>query len=147
MRSATYVAVLALSGMLQPSAMAGDWKTTVDKSEASGISYCSIDTGSGLIVALVMEDDGPTRWAVSIGYSNEPGSPRYLKVDQRRFYTTKDWFSPGDSDEIVFALSKGETAAIEWTHWPDLQVRREKIALTGFAGAASKCEKELAEGQ
>ncbi len=47
----------------------------------------------------------------------------------------------------MFALSKGETAAIEWTHWPDLKVRREKIALAGFAGAASKCEKELTEGQ
>ena len=100
-----------------------------------------------MVVAIFMEANGRTFWAVAIGYSNEPGSPRYLKIDQRRFYTTEDWFSPGDSDEIVFALSKGETAAIEWTHWPDLQVRREQIALAGFAGAASKCEKELTEGQ
>src|SRR4030095_4814176 len=97
------------SGMLQPSAMAGDWKTTVAKSEASGIPHCSIATGSGLIVAIVLEPNGRTSWAVSIGYSNEPGSPRYLEVDQQRFYTTEDWFNPGDSNEIVFALSKGET--------------------------------------
>src|SRR5262249_37176493 len=112
LRDMRALALASLVIVIPSVALADGWSTMVDRSEASGRATCLISK-PGLYVALVKERNGRSAWNVGIGTDPLEGAIRYLKVGEAYFETAEDFWNHGDSGQIVLAIGRAATAAVE----------------------------------
>lgn len=77
--------------------------------------------------------------SVRIGFDNQPGSLRYLRVNRKVFQSNKDSFAGPVADDIVERLKLPGEFAFEWAKRPDYAKRQGLFGTGDFAARAEEC--------
>jgi hypothetical protein len=151
--------VLAILPIVVPSVMAGlgphetalsrkigviemGWRVERERDLASGKRTCTlISWGRDVIVQLHRPNRGEAPvWSVMVGFDNQPGSVRYLRVNRKYFTTAEPAFRGSEAKEIVQLLKSPGVFAFEWAKRPDHSKRQGLFGTGDFAAKAAACE-------
>ena len=136
------------AGLLRPIAgIPMAWRIERVADAASGDKSCSvISTGGDVSARLFKEARAKAAaWSLSVGFDNQPGSLRYLRIGKRYFQSAEDSFRGAEAEEIVERLKSPGEFVFEWAQRPDNANRggakRGGLYGTGdFAAKAAACE-------
>lgn len=119
------------------------WRIDREIGSESGRKTCFVfSRGGDVIVRLSKDRQAKTAtWSVLIGFDNQPGSLRYVRIN-RKFYTTdKQSFRGPEANEIVELLKLPGELAFEWFKSPDYSKRQGLFGTGDFAGKAAECDR------
>ncbi len=123
------------------------WRIERVTDPASGDKSCSvISIGGDVSARLFKERRGKAAaWSLSVGFANQPGSLRYLRIGKRYFQSAEASFRGAEAEEIVERLKLPGEFVFEWAQRPDHANRggakRGGLYGTGdFAAKAAACE-------
>lgn len=123
------------------------WRVERVTDPASGDKSCSvISIGGDLRARLFKEPRAQAAaWSLSVGFDNQPGSLRYLRIGKRYFQSAEDSFRGAEAEEIVARLKAPGEFVFEWAQRPGDTKRggakRGGLYGTGdFAAKAAACE-------
>ena len=127
----------------QIDAIAMAWRIDREIGAASGDKICLvISLGRDVIARLSKEPRAKTAaWSVTIGFDNQPGSLRYLRINKTIFQTDKDSFRGTEAKEIVALLKSPGEFAFEWAKRPDYAKRPGLFGNGDFAAKAAECDR------
>ncbi len=139
------VAALLCYGPRPAAAMiAMSWTLESRVDPATGDKSCLITSLGGDITARMSLDsqDYTTIWSVMVGFDNQPGSVRYLRIDGEVFQNAEASFQGDVADDIVARLITPTPGlfVFEWIKGPDETKRGGLYAAGNFAAKASLCE-------
>ena len=125
-------------------ALAMSWTLESRVDPATGDKSCKVISLGGDITAhLAPEGQEKTMtWSVMIGFDNQPGSVRYLRIDGKVFQNAEASFQGAEAVDIVARLVTPSPGLFlfEWIKGPD-EVKRGGLYGPGnFATKASLCE-------
>ena len=79
-------------------------------------------------------------WTVRVGFDNQPGSLRYLRINRSYYTTTGVVFYGPEADAIVALLKSPGEFAFEWAKRPDYSKQQGLFGNGDFATKAAQCE-------
>ncbi len=123
------------------------WRIERVTDPASGDKTCLVISMGGEVRARLSEE-GPAKaaaWSLRVGFDNQPGSLRYLRIGKRYFQSAEDSFRGAEAEEIVARLKSPGEFVFEWAQRPGNANRggtkRGGLYGTGdFAAKAAACE-------
>lgn len=103
------------------------WRIERRSGPEAGAKSCLVISLGGNVTALLTKPRGASAgiWSVRVGYDNQPGSLRYLRIDKKYFQTDRPSFRGGDAAEIVALLKAPGEVVFEWGKRPDYSKRGE----------------------
>ncbi len=109
------------------------WRIERVTDPASGDKSCSvISMGGDLRARLFKERRAKSAaWSLRVGFANQPGSLRYLRIGKRYFQS---------AEEIVERLKSPGEFVFEWAQRPDYAKRGGLYGTGDFASKAAACE-------
>ncbi len=119
------------------------WRVERQAVSGSGRRSCFVVSfGRNVVVRLSKERQAKTAtWSVLVGFDNQPGSIRYLRINRRIFQTAEENFHGSDADDIVELLKSPGELAFEWGKRPDYAKRQGLYGTGDFAAKAAECER------
>ncbi len=124
--------------------IAMSWTLESRVNPATGDKSCLITSLGGDITARMSLDsqDYTTIWSVMVGFDNQPGSVRYLRIDGEVFRNAEASFQGDVADDIVARLITPIPGlfVFEWIKGPNEVKRGGVYAAGNFAAKASLCE-------
>ena len=119
------------------------WRIDRETGSALGHRSCLVvSLGGDVIARLSKERRAKTAvWSVTIGFDNQPGSLRYLRVNKTIHQTDKDSFRGTEAKEIVELLKSPGEFAFEWAKRPDYAKRPGLFGTGDFAAKAAECQR------
>ena len=119
------------------------WRIDRESGAASGHKSCSVISLGGDVTARLSKDRRAktAAWSVTVGFDNQPGSLRYLRINKTIYQTDKDSFRGSEAAEIVARLKSPGEFAFEWAKRPDYVKRPGLFGTGGFAAKAAECER------
>ncbi len=147
-RRIALAAVLLVAGLLyqaSPAAamIAMSWSLESRVDPATGDKSCLITSLGGDITArLSLDKDYTTIWSVMVGFDNQPGSVRYLRIDGEVFQNAEASFQGDVAVDIVARLITPTPGlfVFEWIKGPNEAKRGGLYGAGNFAAKASLCE-------
>ncbi len=123
------------------------WRIDRGADPASGDKSCLVISMGGEVRARLIEEGRgkAAAWSLSVGFDNQPGSLRYLRIGKRYFQNAEASFRGAEAEEIVARLKSPGKFVFEWAQRPDDAKRggakRGGLYGTGdFAAKAAACE-------
>ncbi len=123
------------------------WRIERVADAASGDKSCSVISMGGDVSAHLFKERRAkaAAWSLSVGFDNQPGSLRYLRIGKRYFQSAEDSFRGTEAEEIVERLKLPGEFVFEWAQRPGNANRggakRGGLYGTGdFAAKAAACE-------
>ena len=131
----------AAGAVRQIEAIAMAWRLVQATDAATGRRSCAVVSLGGDVTARLVEaGPGPATWTVVVGFGNQPGSLRYLRVDKAIYTTAESEFEGREAGDIVARLAKAVEFAFEWAARPDYRKRQGLFGTGDFAARAAACE-------
>ncbi len=140
--AALAVAVL-LTQAPRPAAMISmSWRVVSNIDQDSGEKTCRvISLGDDVTARLSLKSSGGEPvWSVTVGFDNQPGSLRYLRIKRELYQTDKPLFSGSDAAAIVALLKTPGDFVYEWIMSPNETKRGALYGNGNFAAKAALCE-------
>ena len=108
-----FVFLIALPTLV--TAIPMSWHITQDVGSESGQKSCAITSLGHDVTARLTEtpDAGKPAWSVRVGFDNQPGSLRYLRINEKYYTTDQESFIGAEAEEIVRRLSAPGEFAFE----------------------------------
>ena len=133
--------VLAVAGQ-QAAAIPMAWRVERASDPAMGGRSCALVATFGAVTARLATTPGAPQpdWSVTIGFDNQPGSLRYLRVDEAIFTSARERFEGAEAAEIVAHLKAPGEFAFEWAKRPDFAKQQGLFGTGDFAAKAAQCE-------
>ncbi len=123
------------------------WRIERAVGPESGDKSCLVISMGGEVRARLSEEGRgkAAAWSLSVGFDNQPGSLRYLRIGKRYFQNAEASFRGAEAEEIVARLKLPGEFVFEWVQRPDDAKRghtkRGGLYGTGdFAAKAAACE-------
>ena len=123
------------------------WRIERVADPASGGKSCAVISIGGDVSARLFKERRATAaaWSLSVGFDNQPGSLRYLRIGKRYFQSAEESFRGAEAEEIVERLKSPGEFVFEWAQRLDGAKRggakRGGLYGTGdFAAKAAACE-------
>ncbi len=118
------------------------WRIERLADPASGGKSCAvISIGGDLRARLFRERRAEAAaWSLSVGFDNQPGSLRYLRIGKRYFQSAEESFRGAEAEEIVERLKSPGEFVFEWAQRPDYAKRGGLYGTGDFAAKAAACE-------
>ena len=142
--AALLVAALLYQAPHAAAMIAMSWTLESKVDPATGDKSCLITSLGGDITARMSLDsqEYTTIWSVMIGFDNQPGSVRYLRIDGEVFQNAEASFQGDVADDIVARLITPIPGlfVFEWIKGPNEVKRGGLYAAGNFAAKASLCE-------
>jgi len=109
---------------------------------ASDHRSCSVISRGGEVTARLLETGQvqPPAWSVVVGFDNQPGSLRYLRINDSYFTSDEPLFHGAEAEAIVALLKSPGEFAFEWAQRPDYAKRLGLFGTGNFAVKAAECE-------
>ena len=125
------------------------WRVERQSGPEAGARSCRVISLGGNVTAHLSKPRGASAgtWSVRVGYDNQPGSLRYLRIDKKYFQTDRPSFRGGDAAEIVALLKTPGEVVFEWGKRPDYSKRGGLFATGDFAARAAQCERWIGEAR
>lgn len=156
--------VLAILPIVAPPVMAGSepnradlisqieaipmaWR--VERDAGSGQRSCFLVSWGGDVIVRLhkLNSAEAATWSVLVGFDNQPGSVRYLRVNRKYFTTAEQGFRGSEAEEIVRLLKSPGEFAFEWAKSPDHSKRQGLFGTGDFAAKAADCERWIDRAQ
>ncbi len=136
------------AGLLRPIAgIPMAWRIERVADAASGDKSCSVISTGGDVSARLFKARRAkaASWSLSVGFDNQPGSLRYLRIGKRYFQSAEESFRGAEAEEIVERLKSPGEFVFEWAQRLDDTKRghakRGGLYGTGdFAAKVAACE-------
>jgi hypothetical protein len=141
--AATALADGGRAGLLRPIAgVPMAWRIERVADPASGDKTCLVISMGGEVRARLSEEGRAkaAAWSLSVGFDNQPGSLRYLRIGKRYFQNAEDSFRGAEAEEIVARLKRPGEFVFEWAQRPDHTKRGGLYGTGDFAAKAAACE-------
>ena len=122
------------------------WYITRDMDPEAGQRSCAVTSLGRDVTARLTEApevDKPA-WSVRVGFDNQPGSLRYLRINDAYYTTDQESFTGAEAEEIVRRLKSPGEFAFEWAKRPDHAKRPGLFGTGDFAAKAAECERWIA---
>ncbi len=123
------------------------WRIERVADPASGDKSCLVISMGGEVRARLSEEGRAkaAAWSLRVGFDNQPGSLRYLRIGKRYFQSAEESFRGAEAEEIVERLKSAGEFVFEWAQRPGNAnqggVKRGGLYGTGdFAAKAAACE-------
>ena len=123
------------------------WRIERVADPASGDKSCFVISMGGDVRARLFKEPRATAaaWSLRVGFDNQPGSLRYLRIGKRYFQSAEESFRGAEAEEIVERLKSPGEFVFEWAQRLDDTKRghakRGGLYGTGdFAAKAAACE-------
>ena len=125
------------------------WRIDREIDPVSGDRICTVVSLGGDVSARLLKkrQAKAVGWSVRVGWDNQPGSLRYLRVNKRYFQTDEQDFRGAEADGIVALLKSPGEFAFEWEQRPDRAKRPGLFGTGDFATRAAECEDWIAGTQ
>ncbi len=135
-------------GARQPTSAAAlsmAWRIERGTDLTSGSKTCSVvSLGENVTVRFFRKPvSGPSSVSVSIGFNNQPGSLRYLRIGRKIFQTDQKSFNGPVAADIVKRLKLPGELAFEWARRPDYAKRQGLFGTGDFGARADECRRWL----
>jgi len=119
------------------------WRIDREAGSESGHENCFVFSRGGDVIARLSRarQAKTTTWSVLIGFDNQPGSLRYVRINKKYYTTDEQSFRGPEADEIVGLLKSPGELAFEWFKSPDYSKRQGLFGTGDFAGKAAECER------
>jgi hypothetical protein len=118
------------------------WRVVRESDSASGARICTLISW-GRDVSLRLHKPNRAKapvWSVTVGFDNQPGSVRYIRINRKYFTTAEQAFRGAEAEEIVQLLKSPGVFAFEWAKRPDHAKRQGLFGTGDFAAKAAACE-------
>jgi hypothetical protein len=118
------------------------WRVVRENDTASGERICTLISW-GRDVSLRLHKPNQAKapvWSVMVGFDNQPGSVRYLRINRKYFTTAERAFRGAEAEEIVQLLKSPGVFAFEWAKRPDHAKRQGLFGTGDFAAKSAACE-------
>jgi hypothetical protein len=121
------------------------WRIRWESGAAPGHKSCFIISRGGDVTVRLFKQGQTTTpiWSVRVGFDNQPGSLRYLRINKRYFQTDQQSFRGAEAGEIVALLKTPGVFAFEWAQRSDHAKRPGLFGTGDFASKAAACERWL----
>ncbi len=108
----------------------------------SGDKSCFVISSGGDVRARLFKERRAkaAAWSLRVGFANQPGSLRYLRIGKRYFQSAEESFRGAEAEEIVERLKSPGEFVIEWAQRPDHAKRGGLYGTGDFAAKAAACE-------
>lgn len=118
------------------------WRVERQVDPASGDKSCFVISMGGDLRALLFKDRRATAaaWSLRVGFDNQPGSLRYLRIGKRYFQSAEESFRGAEAEEIVERLKSPGEFVFEWAQRPGYAKRGGLYGTGDFAAKAAACE-------
>ncbi len=118
------------------------WQIARAGNPATGDRRCTIVSLGGDVTADLSrgEDSGTASWSLRVGFGNQPGSLRYIRINKRYYTTDEESFHGTEAREIVEQLRLPGEFAFEWAKAPDHAKHPGLFGTGNFAVRAASCE-------
>jgi hypothetical protein len=138
------VAVLAAAASAAVSMV---WRIDRHTDDGSGAKSCMVASWGRDVTARLSKPPGAkaATWSVRVGYDNQPGSLRYLRIERKIYTTDANRFLGREAEEIVARLKAPGEFAFEWAARPDFAKRQGLFETGDFAAKAAECERWIGE--
>ena len=125
------------------------WRVEREDDAGSGERSCFLTSWGGDVTVRLHKPGATTAatWSVLVGFDNEPGSVRYLRINRKYFTTAEHGFRGSEADEIVRLLKTPGEFAFEWAKSPDHSKRQGLFGTGDFAAKAAECERWVDQTQ
>jgi hypothetical protein len=147
------MAVIAMAAIAPPEGQRADplrqvtaipmtWRIERGIEAASAQKACTIVSLGGDVRVQMFEQDQAkvASWSVRVGFDNQPGSLRYLRVNRKIFQTDQESFAGDEARKIVEGLKSPGEFAFEWAKRPDSAKRPGLFGTGDFAVKFAECE-------
>lgn len=126
----------------QAAAIPTSWRIQRELDLDSGRRSCALVSHGGDVTARLAQRRSPDSpaWSVLVGYDNQPGSLRYLRINRVIHTTAETGFDGAEAAEIVEELKSPGEFAFEWAKRPDFAKRLGLYGTGDFAAKAAVCE-------
>ncbi len=116
------------------------WTVERAKLPRGGKACVVVSTGHHVrVVLLRITAVSRTQVHVKVGFENQPGSLRYLRVGRKIFQTARDRFTGREAAYIVKQLQMSSEFAFEWFRRPDFAKQNGLYQSGEFAKGLSSC--------
>ncbi len=118
------------------------WRIERVADPASGDKTCLVISMGGEVRARLSEEGRAkaAAWSLSVGFDNQPGSLRYLRIGKRYFQNAEESFRGAEAEEIVARLKRPGDFVFEWAQRPGHTKRGGLYGTGDFAAKAAACE-------
>ena len=118
------------------------WRIERHAGSASGDKSCFVISSGGEVSARLFKERRAkaATWSLRVGFDNQPGSLRYLRINKRYFQTAEESFRGAEAEEIVERLKSPGEFVFEWAQRPDDAKRGGLYGTGDFAAKAAACE-------
>jgi hypothetical protein len=140
-------ALVALPPAVGTAAVAMVWQVARHTDAESGAKSCVIISWGRDVTARLFKGRRAeaATWSVRVGYDNQPGSLRYLRIEKTIHTTDSLSFDGREAAEIVAQLKAPGVFAFEWAARPDSAKRQGLFGNGDFAAKAAECERWIGE--
>ena len=95
--AATFAALLLAAGTVPPQEISNipmAWQITQGINPSTGNRHCTVVSLGGDVTAGLSQEEnaGPALWSVRVGFGNQPGSLRYIRINRQYYTTDKESF-------------------------------------------------------
>lgn len=131
-----------LLAIQQAAAIPTAWRLERASDPATAARSCALVSSFGDVTARLIKPPGAEKatWSVAVGFDNQPGSLRYLRINKAIYTTDQERFSGAEAAEIVARLKAPGEFAFEWARRPDHAKQPGLFGTGDFAAKADKCE-------
>ncbi len=118
------------------------WRIERVADPASGDRSCLVISMGGDLRARLSEEGRAKAavWSLRVGFDNQPGSLRYLRIGKRYFQSAEESFRGAEAEEIVARLKSPGEFVFEWAQRPGHAKRGGLYGTGDFAAKAAACE-------
>ncbi len=118
------------------------WRIERAPDPASGDKSCFVISSGGDVRARLFKERQAkaAAWSLHVGFDNQPGSLRYLRIGKRYFQSAEESFRGAEAEEIVERLKSPGEFVFEWAQRPDHAKRGGLYGTGDFAAKAAACE-------
>ena len=133
--------MLLAAAAQQTAAIATAWR--VELSSEPPARSCVLVSSFGDVTARLSRGPGTAEpsWSVAVGFDNQPGSLRYLRINRAVFTTDRERFSGAEAAAIVGHLKRPGEFAFEWAKRPNYAKQQGLFGTGDFAAKAAQCER------
>lgn len=125
------------------------WRVEQEDDAGLGERSCFLISWGGDVIVRLHKPNRATAatWSVLVGFDNDPGSVRYLRINRNYFTTAEPGFRGSEAEEIVQLLKSPGEFAFEWAKSPDHSKRQGLFGTGDFAAKAADCERWVDQTQ
>ena len=135
------ILIVAAAPLLAAAALPMAWQLERHAHVTSGEKSCLLRSLGGHVAVVLAGDptSGRPRASVRIGLRNQPGSTRYLRINEKFFQTAEDGFTGEDAQDIVARLRRPGVYVFEWARRPNAAKQGGLFGTGDFAARYDEC--------